>query len=81
MRDFRLSSGGSIFEYLYVLFSLKSGLLGLLYFYNYRNKMVFISLLAPKWYLEYYFYAAIGTIISINCSRHFNVSSNSTSLA
>lgn len=76
-----LSSDGSPFEYLYVLGHLKSGLLGLLYFYNYRNKMVFISLLVPKWYLEYYFYTAIGTIIPINCSRHFSVSSNSTSLA
>lgn len=28
----------------------KSGLLKPLYFYNYLNKMVFVSVLVPKWY-------------------------------
>lgn len=43
-----LSSGGSPFYSLYVLIPFKSGILEPLYFWDFRNKIVFISLLVPK---------------------------------
>lgn len=45
-------------------------------------KMVYSGLLVPKWYLKcILFYTATGTIMSINSSKHFIVSSNSRFLA
>lgn len=35
-----------------MLILFKNGLLKPLYFYNYLNKMVFVSVLVPKWYLK-----------------------------